>query len=80
MKTETYIEGYLLALTPGKWYSISELPRVIGLAGLSTAHRLQILLPDYEIIIGKYYATFKIVRTKIESIKKMSDMNQSKAM
>ena len=80
MKTETYIEQYLRELTPGEWYQIRELPKVIGMAGLSTAYRMQILLPEFEIIIGKYWATYKIVRTNVKTIKIMSDMNQSKAM
>ncbi len=65
----SYTADYLKTLTPGKWYYISELPRVIGIPGIATAHREQILLPEYEIIIGRYYATFKIVRTQTEAMR-----------
>jgi len=68
MKQETYTEKYLLALTPGKWYQINRLPKIIGIPGISEAERSQILLPEYYIIIGRLYATFKIVRVKTITI------------
>lgn len=64
----TYAEKWFRSLTPGEWYNIKMIPRVIGVNGLSTAAREQILKPDYEIVIGKYYATFKIVRAKTETL------------
>jgi len=68
-KTKPYIETMLRDLTPGTWYPIASLPRVIGLVGLIQAHRMQILLPDYEIIIGRLYSTFKVVRAKTAEMK-----------
>ena len=68
-KSNPYIETYLRELTPGTWYPIADLPRVIGIPGITDAARQQILLPDYEIIIGRLFSTFKIVRTKTEALR-----------
>lgn len=75
MKPETYIEKYLLTRTPGKWYPINKLPKIIGLPGISEAERSQVLLPDYYIIIGRLYATFKIVRAKTSIIRDSKTIN-----
>lgn len=68
MNPDSYIVTYLRTLTPGKWYPIQDLPRVIGLPGIAMAQREQILLPEFEVIIGRLYATFKIVRTQTEAM------------
>jgi hypothetical protein len=66
--TKPFIQTYLRDLTPGQWYPISDLPRVIGIPGISDAARQQILMPEFEIIIGRLYSTFKIVRAKTETM------------
>jgi len=63
MKQQPYVNTFLSQLTPGEWYPIASIPRVIGFIGLIHAAREQILLPDYEIIIGRLFSTYKIIRT-----------------
>jgi hypothetical protein len=79
-QSKPYIETFLRQLTPGTWYPIASIPRVIGLAGIIDAARRQILLPEYEIIIGKFYATFKIVRAKTETMKIIERIEKTKAV
>jgi hypothetical protein len=60
----SYTDDYFRQLIPGEWYFIKDLPRMIGFSGFINALRDQILLPDFEIVVGKYYSTFKVIRTK----------------
>ncbi len=64
-----YTEDYLRKLTPGKWYKIADLPRVIGMAGIANACAKQILKPDFEIVLGRLGATFKIIRVQTETMR-----------
>ncbi len=68
-QTKPYIDSYLRNLTPGQWYPIADLPKVIGIPGITDAARQQILLPDFEIIIGRLFSTFKVVRVKPEAMR-----------
>ena len=80
MKKKRFVEQYLLGLTPGQWNQIKDLPPVIGLAGFIDAARDQILMPKFEIVIGRYFSTFKIVRMKSEVIKPHTEIRKSNAM
>ncbi len=72
-----FVETFLRDLTPGTWYPIASLPRVIGIPGLADAARRQILMPDYEIIIGRLYSTFKIIRAKTQEMKIMERIEKA---
>lgn len=78
MKNQEFIEQFLRKLTPGQWYDIRTIPRVIGLTGISDAVRKQILLPDYEILMGRLYASFKIIRVKTETLRIMERIEKRK--
>lgn len=51
---------YLNNLQVDTWHQVKELPDVIGLAGLGYATASQVLMPDKQIILGKYSCTFRI--------------------
>lgn len=77
MPQPTYTETYLRTLPLGVWHEIRTLPNVIGATGFFRAAADQILMPDYEIIIGRYYATFRIVRAKSETLKIMERIQKA---
>jgi hypothetical protein len=69
MENKPFVEQYLRQLQPGVWHEIRDLPRVIGMPGITDAARTQVLKPEFEIIIGRLYSTFKIVRTQPEAMR-----------
>ena len=72
-----YLNEYLLQLDKNTWYEIGSVPRVIGIRAIFEAAREQILKPEYEIQIGRLYATFRIVRTKTETIRIMERIQKA---
>lgn len=61
---KTYLEQYLASQRKDVKHPIKDLPPVIGIAGIAHAQYAQPLLPDYEIVINKYYTHYTVKTLK----------------